>query len=307
MPRVRNRMPVAVLCGVCMLITADGSAGRTSSCFESAAGTIAFERAIFLTDESGSDVTDVWVVQADGSGQRNLTGGDRVFLEGRPAWSPDGRSIAYVSVGDRTGIHVMDANGGRVRRVTGTYAWDPTWSPSGLTLAVASNNTPVPDTRVGVVSVRGGSVRWLTPRGLDSGEPDWSSTGQIAFIQRTGRLDVTMEVFVMSAAVSAKRRLTRNREQEATPAWSPDGTRIAYHTDRGIYVMNADGSGARRLTRGPRDFSPAWSPDGRCIAFSHDGSDIFVMSLAGGASRRLMTRKPRRAFDGSPSWASSSR
>ena len=58
----------------------------------------------------------------------------------------------------------------------------------------------------------------------------------------------------------------------AAPAWSPDGRKIAFVSDRDgnseIYVMNADGSGQRRLTRNPAyDADPAWSPDGRTIAF----------------------------------------
>ena len=300
---------IAVLCGACVLAGSAGSAGRSPTC---ASGKIAFQRTVFRTNESGSEIIDVWVVRADGSGQRNLTGGDSEF-EGRPAWSPDGRSIAYTS---STGTNTMNASGGQVHRVTRIYSWDPTWSPDGRTLAVASDNSPVPGTRVGVVNARGGSVRWITRKGLDSGEPDWSSNGPIAFVQRTGYADVTMELFVMSSAGTAKRRLTRNREQEATPAWSPDGTRIAYHTKRGIYIMNADGTGAQRLTRGREDYEPTWSPDGRCIAFSRygrailgggGGNDIFVVSVADGALRRLMTHKPNRSIDGAPAWSAGAR
>jgi len=66
--------------------------------------------------------------------------------------------------------------------------------------------------------------------------------------------------------------------RDSNPVWSPDGRRIAFESHWQVYVMNADGSGQRRLTRnGARNFAPAWSPDGQRIAFeriSHGESEI---------------------------------
>ena len=82
------------------------------------------------------------------------------------------------------------------------------------------------------------------------------------------------------------------------PVWSPDGRRIAFENLRDgngeIYVMNADGSGQRRLTRNPaHDFAPAWSPDGRRIAFVRDRgrgdakAEVYVMNADGSGQWRL--------------------
>ena len=111
-----------------------------------------------------------------------------------------------------------------------------------------------------------------------------------------------MEMYVMTPEGRVTRRLTHNRKRETAPAWSPDGTQIAYGTDRGVFLMNADGKGVRRLTRGRDDYGPAWSPDGRCIVFSRN-ADLVVMSASGGAPHRLMASKPRRASDGNPAWS----
>jgi Tol biopolymer transport system component len=91
-------------------------------------------------------------------------------------------------------------------------------------------------------------------------------------------------------------------------------TKIAFQSNRDgnfeIYVMNADGSGQRRLTQNPaKDVSPVWSPDGRRIAFSSDRggarfSDIYVMNADGSRPRRL-TRSP--ADDISPAWSPNGR
>ena len=67
------------------------------------------------------------------------------------------------------------------------------------------------------------------------------------------------EIYVVNADGSGQRRLTRNPADETTSAWSPDGRRIAFTSNRDhnfeVYVMNADGSGQRRLTRNPADDS----------------------------------------------------
>ena len=79
----------------------------------------------------------------------------------------------------------------------------------------------------------------------------------------------------MNADGSGVARLTDSEATDADPAWSPDGRRIAFASDRdggsNIYVMNADGSGVARLTDSSAgDYGPAWSPDGRRIAFASE-------------------------------------
>ena len=103
-------------------------------------------------------------------------------------------------------------------------------------------------------------------------------------------------------------RLTRHSASDWFPAWSPDGTQIAFDSDRDgnweIYVMAADGSQPTRLTRNSAwDWFPAWSPDGTQIAFQSDrdgNHEIYVMAADGSQPTRL-TRNS--ASDWSPAWS----
>jgi len=108
------------------------------------------------------------------------------------------------------------------------------------------------------------------------------------------------------------RNVTRTpKVKEYAPAWTPDGARLAYVSYRDgngeIYVMNADGSAPRRLTRHRgEDLSPAWSPDGTQIAFVSNRTgefEIYLMRADGKGVRRL-TRLARRGYGTfSPAWA----
>ncbi len=98
-----------------------------------------------------------------------------------------------------------------------------------------------------------------------------SNTGRIVF---TSFRDGNNEIYVMDADGGNRERLTDNPANDFDPDWSPDGTKIAFVSDRNgdhtqIYVMDADGKNPIRLTDGPRrKEDPDWSPDGQKIAFT---------------------------------------
>jgi len=133
-------------------------------------------------------------------------------------------------------------------------------------------------------------------------EADWEpGSGHGARKRLTGNEGI----YVMNADGSRQRRLTRNATIYRGLAWSPDGRKIAFASDRrgnfDIYVMNADGSGMRRLTGNPaQDTAPAWSPDGRKIAFASGYliTAIYVMNADGSGERRVMKNADEAAWAG---------
>jgi Tol biopolymer transport system component/erythromycin esterase-like protein len=272
----------------------------------------------------------------DGTGEdaiRRLT--DDTERVNQPAWSPDGRLVAYTRRREGTYREIWalraadaspDGTGSEPVRLVSNFRTldsEPAWSPDGRQIAFASSQDSDvdPGDEAGVrldiylANLDGSGQVQLTGAGDEALGTEWNTSptwspdgGQIAF--QTNR-DGNNEIYLMAADGSAVRNLTRHAASDASPAWSPDGTTIAFVSDRDgneeIYLVGVDGSGLRRLTHHPGpDKSPAWSPDGRWLAFHADrytqtGSnfDLHLVAVDGSEVIRL-TAHPD--FDGFADW-----
>ncbi|MDI7274983.1 MAG: DPP IV N-terminal domain-containing protein, partial [Anaerolineae bacterium] len=214
-----------------------------------------------------------------------------------PAWSRDGKALAFASRRDgNSEVYVMDMATGDVRRVTHHEAeeWAPCWSPDGQTLAYQSDRNGQSD--IYVCALDGSGETRLTPMEGNHEAPDWSPDGR-RFVFDSD-LDVSQPVhasinlYFMGADGSNPHRFLSGAE---SPRWSPDGRRVAFTTRRTghwqVFLVNADGSGLRQLTRGAYDARyPSWSPDGRWIAYAgnEDGHwELYVIAAEGGEPQRL--------------------
>ena len=252
---------------------------------------------------------EIYVMDADGSNQVNLT--EDPASDITPSWLPDGR-IGFSSNRDGVrDIYVMDAivtdpEVPPVNLTTSSVsdlswpAWSPSDAPDGARITMDLVNGLGRDIYVmnadGSPFPEDGEERKNLTKdpSATSTISSWSPDGtRIAFASaREGDFEIYVMDFVVNPDGTDPRgvnvqNLTNNSASDNAPSWSPDGTRIAFWSDRGsnrdIYVMNADGSGLARLTDDPgRDTSPTWSPDGQKIAFrsQRDGdSEIYVMDF----------------------------
>lgn len=237
----------------------------------------------------------------------------------RPATTtPLGQDILFDSERDSSGtgdqsIYRMAPDGSNVRRLAylpGITSWMPDWSPDRTRIVFSSNRTG-PWDDLYVMDADGGNVRQLTDTPAAS-EHDaaWSPDGgQIVYdraeIAADGKRQ-RAQIWIIDADGSHARALTAGTSRNLRPAWSPDGSTIAFLSDRHaevdvnligtddgdleIYLMARDGSDVRRLTNCTETASaPAWSPDGRQIAF---GCGLQVMNADGSDQLRL-TDDPR--------------
>ncbi len=150
---------------------------------------------------------------------------------------------------------------------------DVSWAPDERRLAISvleSAETPEGfQYRVFVINADGTDYHPITAGPMDywvSWSPDGS---QIAF---SGRQGDNVDIYVIDADGTNRRRLTRDPGADLQPAWSPEGDRLAFISNRGgreeLFVMDSDGAGKTRVFGAPRDLqNPTWSGDGQSLAF----------------------------------------
>ena len=269
-------------------------------------GTVLIPRALAQSDKSGdmAELTGtlvfqtvsggpIYVVNADGTELRYLTTGMD------PAISPDGEQVAFTRRDFPHGLYVIKVDGTGERQLFGTsQVKAPAWSPDGASIAFTYQH--------------GGHT------------DDWSKTIKVRIPGAPKKIEIEFampanphwKIGVVSVADGYFREMY-SHDFSYSPTWSPDGTRIAYTSDRGLALTWEDATSA--VTRVPNtgslsdhwevDRSPAWSPDGTRIAFqyrSHDHYEIMVMN-ADGSGRTLLTKSPALAKTPinsvSPAWS----
>jgi dipeptidyl aminopeptidase/acylaminoacyl peptidase len=216
----------------------------------------------------------------------------------RLAWSPDSKSIAFISASPGP---EADANGDPM--VITRYLYKPTASEG---LSHFNDNRRL---HIFIVEIATKAVRQLTAGNFYEHSIDWSPDGREILFVSNHEADsdrfFNYDIFTASASDGSVRRLTNTKSAEYRPAWSPDGKAIAFQgtrrtltssettmEDTHIWVMNADGSQRHELDTGidNRQGAPKWAPDGHSVYFTvqeRGTAHLYRAPVNGGQPQRV--------------------
>jgi dipeptidyl aminopeptidase/acylaminoacyl peptidase len=266
-------------------------------------------------DGSGLQVVAQCQASRDGRLQRSSRlPSDCELVE--PAWSPDGRQIAFVR-GDSGLLRSMrgDSGGvlrstfslylresdGTVRRLTGCgtcgryFGGYLSWSPDGSWIAFSRHSGPRGAQSLWAVNTADGKLRRLTDcQSCADLYPDWGPNGQLIVFSRMAQGGASL--YTVRPDGSQLTKIT-NSTAAANPQWSPDGRQIAFDDSNRLFIVDADGSDQKLLLDGMAGSGPgvpSWSPDGTKLAYFYTpGSpgnftaEVWTMNTDGSEKRRL--------------------
>ena len=271
-------------------------------------GGIAESKIYFVSDRSGHK--EIWVMDYDGSNQRQLTHQATISLS--PRISPDDSRLAFSSL-TKSGWEIMMYSFDLNRVVSfphfGGTNLSPAWSPDGLKLAFSSSRSG--ESEIYVSDASGGNPRRMTSMKGPDVSPTWNrKTGaQVAFVSgRTG----LPQIYTMEADGTNEQRIT-DQGYAVSPNWAPNGQFLTFSWVRkygpgapgasDVYLMDIASKQWVQLTHdGGRNDYPWWSPDGRHIVFqsSRSGKEEIWSMLADGTKVQQLTFTGRNT---QPNWS----
>jgi Tol biopolymer transport system component len=318
--RRRRRYAALVLLGVVVAVAGAVGFGRASGGSHLGVGAAVSRLAqsaaavangkIALAGYGGS----LQVINPDGSGLRvvarcRATGTETECGILEPAWSPDGKRLAFVRgqlggavTPSRLVLYVKDERGG-VRSLASCgscgeqWGGHLSWSPDGSRIAFSRDSGARGQQSIWVVNTVTRKLDRLTnclPVSCVDVDPAWSPNGQSIVLSRIA--DGSSSLYTVRSNDSQPTKIT-TVASAADPQWSPDGRQIAFDGNNRIYVTDADGSHLKLLLRGTRGSGPgvpSWSPDGTKLAYfntpgrpSAFTAEVWTMNPDGSAARRL--------------------
>lgn len=259
---------------------------------------------------------NIYIMNANGTAAKNITkgkkfGGDTGIYR-HPKWSPDGKKIAFIGGRFSSEVYIIDADGSNGKKLTGIKgtSHSQVWSPDGKRIAfVATSPMPQNDgsmkyslPNIWIVDLDGSNLRKMTSDNTKDYSPRWSPSGpQIAYVSQSVKsqsknvrqLD-RPEIYLVGTDHPGEHNITNDKSSEDhSPAWSPDGTKIAFVSRRKgppvIYTMYADGTRVESLTKatwGPMYSSLQWAPDGKRILYL-DKQKLGVINTDGSNQKTL--------------------
>jgi len=230
------------------------------------------------------------VTDADGEGGQVALASPEPIIS--PAWSPDGRRLAYVSFESQKAVVWVQDLGTGQRRMVASFRGSnsaPAWSPDGERLAVTlSQDGP---SQIYTMPAAGGApVRLMRSSGIDT-EAVWAPDGRsLYFVSDRGG---GPQVYRVAASGSPVERITFDGSYNVSPAISPDGSLLAYVTRRAgafkLMTLELSGGSPQALTDTQHDESPSFAPNGRLLVYATraQGSDVLMTTTLDG---RIKTR-----------------